>query len=233
MIRIETFMSDVSHAVAIERLGPAISTRVLWRAKTSGCKIALTFDDGPHPAYTPDILQVLADLQVPATFFLIGRNIEKHPELVAATVAAGHELANHTFSHPVLWQLADRDIAAEINQTDRLIRAIIGRKPRFFRPPMGLFSPRVLDLVEQTGYRAVIGDVYPRDPHLPGADKIVHRVARRTRPGSIIILHDGGNGALVDRSQTVSALRVLIPRLIQRGLQFVRLSELFPEDIAE
>jgi len=229
MSRIETILSDISHAVAIERFGPSISSRVLWRGDGQSTKIALTFDDGPDPVYTPQVVEVLTEWQIPATFFLIGRHAETQQALVREMAGAGHEIANHTFTHPILWQLDDRDIAAEINRTSRLLQSIIGARPRFLRPPMGLFSRRVLDVIEQTGYRPVVGDVYPRDPHLPGADKIARRVMRRTLAGSVIILHDGGNGTHVDRSQTVAAIKVLIPELRQRGFHFVTLRELFGE----
>jgi len=229
MIRIESLLSDISHAVAIERFGPSLSSRVLWRGNRDALKIALTFDDGPHPVYTPKVLEILAKWRIPATFFLIGSHVETQQALVNEIAVAGHEVANHTFTHPILWQLEDRAIAAEINRTSRLLQAIIGERPRFLRPPMGLFSRRVLDVIEQTGYRPVVGDVYPRDPHLPGATRIATRVMKRTLPGSVIILHDGGNGSHVDRSQTVAALKVIIPKLLQRGFQFVTLLELFGE----
>lgn len=217
---------DVSHALAIERLGPRLTQRVLWRVQTEERVVALSFDDGPHPEFTPAILDLLARHHLPATFFLIGRYVLKYP-LLAQRIAAGkHEIGNHTFSHRILPLLRDEEVQTEIKQTEEAIRIHTGRVPRFVRPPMGLFTKRTVNLIEACGYNTVIGDVYPRDPHLPGKDKIYQRVMRRVRPGSIIILHDGGNTRNVDRSQTVWAAEKIIESLLHEGYRFVTISEL-------
>ncbi|MFQ5639259.1 MAG: polysaccharide deacetylase family protein [bacterium] len=226
LVTLQSILSDLSHLVALERLGPVITERILWQADTQQPRIALTFDDGPHPENTPRLLEVLNKTSVPATFFLIGQHITAHFRLAQQIVAAGHETANHTFTHPLLWKLNDQEILSEIERTDTLLRDLNGAHPQFLRPPMGLFSKRVLDVVEQAGYQTVVGDVYPRDPHLPGKDKIVRRVLHRVENGSIIILHDGGNFGNTDRSQTIAAVEEFIPILKERGLEFVKLSEL-------
>ncbi len=223
---LQSLLSDLSHALAPERWGPTISDRVFWRAVTDEPKIALTFDDGPHPTYTSSLLEILEKCNVPATFFLIGKHIEANFQLAQKIAQTGHEIANHTFTHPLLFKLTDEQIREEIVRTDDLLRSLNTVQPRFLRPPMGLFSRRVLDVVEQCGYKTVVGDVYPRDPHLPGKNKIVYRVLSRVLTGSIIILHDGGNSNHVDRSQTITAVAELIPLLQARGFEFVRLSEL-------
>lgn len=124
-------------------------------------------------------------------------------------------------------RLDDARIKEEIHRTHTLVSQLDGQSPRFLRPPMGLFSKRVLDLVEDSGYHTVVGDVYPRDPHRPGKEKIVNRILTRTQPGSIIILHDGGNTEKVDRGQTVDAIKEVIPLLKQKGFEFVTLSAMF------
>ncbi len=227
-VTLQSILGDLSHFVGVERLGPKVSDRIHWRAFSGKPQIALTFDDGPQPEYTPRLLEILEKTNVKATFFVIGQYVEQQMQLAGQMVAAGHELANHTFTHPLMWHLNDLDMVLEINKTDHLLRSLNRHKPRFLRPPMGLFSRRVLDIIQQTGYETVVGDVYPRDPHLPGAEKIVGRVMRRVRNGSIIILHDGGNTKNVDRSQTVRAVEQLIPRLRDRGFEFVTLSTLLP-----
>ncbi|RMF69364.1 MAG: polysaccharide deacetylase family protein [Calditrichaeota bacterium] len=231
-VTLQSVLSDLSHVIALERLGPRISERVFWRAPIQDRRVALTFDDGPHPTYTPQLLTLLAKYEVPATFFLIGRHIARDPGL-AREVAAGHEVGNHTFTHPPLFRLSDDAMREEILRTDELLRSLDGVVPRFLRPPMGLFSRRVLDVVEAAGYKTVVGDVYPRDPHQPGRKRIVSRVLRRVTRGSIIILHDGGNTSHVDRSQTVWAVGRLIPELLQRGFEFVTLSALLAAHLAE
>jgi len=225
-IRPQLLLSDLSHAVSLERLGPRLFERIRWRAPTDELKIAITFDDGPHTVSTPQILDLLCRHNIPATFFLVGKHLEKHPEIARELVGAGHEIGNHTFSHSLLYVSTKKRIRDEISRTDMLLRNIDGAEPKFFRPPAGFFTKQVLDIAEQLGYKIVVGDVYPRDPHLPGKEKIVDRVLKRTVAGSIIILHDGGNSQRVDRSQTLDALSVIIPSLKDRGFEFMTLSAL-------
>lgn len=224
--RLRLLKGDFSHALAIERLGPRLTQRVLWRVETNERTVALSFDDGPHPHFTPAILDLLERHNLPATFFLIGRYVLKYPLLSQRIAAGKHEIGNHTFSHRILPLLRDEEVKAELHQTEEAIRIHTGRMPRFVRPPMGLFTKRTVNLIEACGYNTVIGDVYPRDPHLPGKDKIYQRVMRRVRPGSIIILHDGGNTRNVDRSQTVWAAEKIIASLLHEGYRFVTISEL-------
>ena len=225
-VTLQSLLSDLSHAISLERLGPRITSRVLWRAHVTEPKLALTFDDGPDPENTPQMLDVLNRFAVPATFFLIGRHVEDHFDLAQEILNAGHEVGNHTYSHLPMIRLSEAELTDEITRTDKLLRNLTGSEPRFLRPPMGLFSKRVLNIVERSGYTTVVGDVYPRDPHLPGKHKIVDRVVTRAVKGSIIILHDGGSSGRVDRSQTIWAVNRIIPRLKEQGFEFVTLSEL-------
>ncbi len=226
-IRPQLLLSDLSHAVSLERLGPKLIERIHWRGPSNRSAVALTFDDGPHATSTPAILEILQQFDVCATFFLVGKNLEKHQGIAREMVLAGHEIGNHTFSHSLLYASKKSRIRDEIMRTDSLLRSIDGaRPPGFFRPPAGFFTKQVLDVAEQLGYRTVVGDVYPRDPHLPGKNKIVERVLQRTVAGSIIILHDGGNARKVDRSQTLGALSEIIPSLKGRGFEFLTLSDL-------
>lgn len=225
-VRPQLLLSDLSHAVSLERLGPKLFERIHWRALTDEPKIALTFDDGPHATSTPRILELLQRFNVQATFFLVGKHLEKHPEIAREMVGTGHEIGNHTFSHSLLYVSTKNRIRDEIRRTDTLLRNIDGAEPKFFRPPAGFFTKQVLDIAEQLGYQTVVGDVYPRDPHLPGKKKIVDRILQRTVAGSIIILHDGGNARRVDRSQTLEALSEIIPNLKNKGFEFLTLSEL-------
>ena len=225
-IRPQQLLSDLSHAVSLERLGPRLFERILWRAPTNEPKIAITFDDGPHAISTPLILELLQRLNVPATFFLVGKHLEKQQGIAREMVDAGHEIGNHTFSHSLLYLSTKNRIRDEITRTDSLLRNIDGAEPKFFRPPAGFFTKQVLDIADQLGYKTVVGDVYPRDPHLPGKEKIVDRVLQRTVAGSIIILHDGGNTQRVDRSQTLEAISEIIPSLKDKGFGFFTLSNL-------
>lgn len=224
--RWQSMMGDLSHTIALERLGEWLSPRILWRVDTAERVVALSFDDGPHPEFTPAIIEILDGHKIPATFFLVGRHVRREPALAQRLAAASHEIANHTFTHCILPALRDHIVIEEIRQADHAIREITGCSPRLLRPPMGLFSRRVLDLIEGCGYQTVIGDVYPRDPNSPGRERIYRRVMQRVRPGSIIILHDGGNNGRVDRSQTVWAAERIVEDLCAQNYRFVTISEM-------
>jgi peptidoglycan-N-acetylglucosamine deacetylase len=217
----------IAYAIGPERWIPRVTQRVLCSVRTREMKIALTFDDGPNPEYTPLLLTKLAKYRVSATFFLIGRNLKSHPEIGRRIVQEGHEVGNHTYNHPILPFLSRSRVRNELGSTQELIAALLNVEPVFLRPPNGLFTKRVLDTVEQLGYRAVVGDVFPVDVALPGPEIIIRRVLRRVQPGSIIILHDGYVGRFDrDKSQTVRAMDGLIPRLCDQGYKFVTLSDL-------
>jgi peptidoglycan/xylan/chitin deacetylase (PgdA/CDA1 family) len=223
---LQTMAGDIGHAFSLERFGPKFSEQVIWRVETQEPQIALTFDDGPHVSSTPLILEILEKHQVPATFFWVGKHLAENRETALSVLKAGHEVGNHTYSHPLLIFLTDKQVKHEIEQTDKLLRDLDVTGPKFLRPPSGFFNKRVLAVAKKLGYRLVVGDVYPRDSHRPGSVRITQRVLERTTKGSIIILHDGGNVGKVDRSQTQEALLEIIPELQSKGFEFVRLSTL-------
>ena len=224
--RWQSFLGNLSHSLAPERLGPRVTERIFWRAPERKSRIGLSFDDGPHPVFTPRLLDILARYGVKATFFLIGRYVMMYPDIARSIHREGHEIGNHTFRHRMLPLLSDQEIELEIRSTHDVIGEKTGCGPVYLRPPMGLFTRRTVDVIEDCGYKTVIGDVYPRDPNMPGVRKIIDRILVRTRPGSLIILHDGGNGPVVDRSQTLAAVDLIIPELLARGYRFVTLSQL-------
>ncbi len=219
----------IAYAIGPERWIPRVTRRVLCSVRTEEKSVALTFDDGPNPDYTPQLLTKLAECCVPATFFLLGRNLERHPEIGRRIVQEGHEVGNHTYHHRILPFLSGAEIRDELESTQQLIADLLSVRPVFLRPPNGLFTGRVLDVAEQLGYRIVVGDVFPLDFAMPGAEVITERVLRRVRPGSIVILHDGYVGRFDrDKSQTVRALDGIIPRLREQGYAFATLSQLAP-----
>jgi peptidoglycan/xylan/chitin deacetylase (PgdA/CDA1 family) len=185
-----------------------------------GTNIALTIDDGPDPEWTPKILALLARYEIPATFCMIGRHAAGNPNLVAAVAAAGHHIANHTFTHPLnLPRLTPSQISAEINRATDTITAVSGgRRPILFRAPGGNWSPTVIATCTAAGMRPLDWSVDPRDWSLPGVPHIVQTILLRTHPGSIILDHDGGG----NRQQTVDALTIALPRLIDAGYHFVQ-----------
>ncbi|MCE9649401.1 MAG: glycosyltransferase [Parvibaculum sp.] len=200
-------------------------------------KIALTFDDGPDPEWTPQILDILKEKKVPATFFVIGSNAESNPGLVQRLLADGHEVGSHTFTHPNLSVTPEEAVRLELNATQRLFEALTGRSLRLFRPPyLGDAEPTDYDeivpvkIAQDMGYITVGEHVDPLDWALPGTDAIVKRTLDQVNgatpdvPRNIVLLHDAGG----DRSQTVAALPVLIDRLRAEGYQFVPVSALIP-----
>ncbi|MHA6720093.1 glycosyltransferase [Sphingomonas sp. RS6] len=198
-------------------------------------KVALTFDDGPDPTYTPPILDELKAAGVKATFFIVGENALQHPWLLRRMVAEGHELGNHTYTHPNLAMMSSQNTAIELNATQRLVQAYTGRAMRLFRAPyFGDAEPTTADeldpamVAQRQGYTVVGLHADPDDWKRPGTDEIVARAvaavegATPDHSANIILLHDGGG----DRSQTVAALPRIIAALRARGYQFVPVSEL-------
>lgn len=189
--------------------------------KTDGSKqkiCALTFDDGPSP-YTKQILKILDSYGIKATFFLIGKHVEKHPDIARLIAAKGHTIGNHTFSHPPLGKLSSTSIKKEIVRAEEAIFNATGVKPVWFRPPMRSINYEVFYIAQKSGLRLVLWDVDPFDWQKPGSSAIYARVIRSVKPNSVILLHDGGG----DRSQTISALPAIIEALQRKGYVFVPL----------
>jgi cellulose synthase/poly-beta-1,6-N-acetylglucosamine synthase-like glycosyltransferase/peptidoglycan/xylan/chitin deacetylase (PgdA/CDA1 family)/spore germination protein YaaH len=208
---------------------------VIRQAGASRNKLALTFDDGPDPQWTPQILDILKAKHVKATFFVIGENAEAYPDLVQRMVAEGHDVGNHTFTHPNLADTPGPAVILELNSTQRLFQALTGRSMRLFRPPyLGDAEPsdepdlRPVELAQDLGYITVGMHADPVDWELPGVDAIVKRslaAVHSKNPdlrGNIILFHDAGG----DRSQTVAALPKVIDVLRTQGYTFVPVAEL-------
>src|SRR5271165_1295961 len=178
--------------------------------------IALTIDDGPSPVYTPQILRLLDEYQVTATFSMIGLEVDAHPGMAREVAAAGHMIANHTWSHVDLAGLRPTVAADQINRATGAIHTVTGRVPTLFRAPYGAWSKAVLQHCAQDGMTPLDWSVDPRDWSRPGVASIVRNIMRNTKTGSIILEHDGGG----NRSQTVAALKIVLPRLLAAGYHF-------------
>jgi peptidoglycan/xylan/chitin deacetylase (PgdA/CDA1 family) len=197
---------------------PAFST---WQApgdaSTAGQRvIALTFDDGPGP-FTPQILSVLEQYHVPATFFEIGEKVAEYPRYTEMVAAAGYPVEDHTWSHPDLSTLSATKIDSQIQETQNEIRSLTGDTPACLRPPYDDWNSTVLDQIAGQGLTAMSYSIDPRDWSMPGVATIVSRVVDAAFPGAVVDMHDGGG----DRSETVAALPQIITDLRSDGYSFV------------
>ena len=181
--------------------------------------LALTFDDGPHGEYTVKLLDVLKQTHTPATFFLVGKMVDKYPGLVQLEVMQGHEIGNHTYDHVDLTQIPPELIGFELDECDRAIKRAVGISPRFFRPPGGDYDLNVIREATRRSYVTTLWTDDPGDYAKPGAEVVLRRTADRLENGAIILLHDG-------IPETVSILPALIAEARKKGYEFVTLSEL-------
>ena len=189
--------------------------------------VALTFDDGPSPPYTEQLLDGLAKHDVKATFFMIGNRIERHPETVRRVIAEGHQVANHSYSHPLLGFLPPSYVQRQIDRTDTLLRQVgLTREIGFRAPVLTRFLPVAWILAK--GDRAHIScDVWSWDWVTQNPDRITKTVLRKVKPGSIIVLHDGkASNKNADRSGTIEATDRIITALKRDGYRFVRMSDI-------
>ncbi|MDB9493719.1 polysaccharide deacetylase family protein [Spirulina major CS-329] len=182
--------------------------------------IALTFDDGPSEKYTNDILYILEQHGVKATFFLLGRNVQNFPARAKQVHLKGHAVANHSWSHPYAKQ-SPASSASQIDNTDVWIERATGVKPKFFRPPGGYLHTGLAEYAAQKGQVVAMWSADSKD-YYASAPSMVKRILKEATPGGIVLLHDGGG----DRTQTVIALPTIIKNLQQQGYEFVTLPEL-------
>jgi len=183
--------------------------------------VSLTFDDGPNPDATPRILDALATHGVKATFFFLGRHVERWPQLVARAAAEGHQIGNHGYFHRKLHFKSAVYVRDDLERGKQAIEAAGGGTPRFFRAPHGFRSPWVTYIAHSLGERTVGWSLGVWDSARPGVDAIVERTVSGTRPRSILLLHDGdGYDPFGDRRQTAEAVPRIIEELTQRGYSF-------------
>jgi peptidoglycan/xylan/chitin deacetylase (PgdA/CDA1 family) len=212
----------------------APSSRLFGDALTAPARpgeLALTFDDGPNPAWTPRLLDLLADAQVHATFFLVGRFAQSEPELVRRVAAAGHLIGNHSWSHPFLSATPAGRVREELARTSDLLEQIVGTRVGYFRPPFGARRPVVFRIARELGLEPVLWNAITSDWSEPSAERIAERLSakidRATSGGQAVnvVLHDGGHTGLgANREPSVTAARQLIARY-KKMHAFVRLDQ--------
>lgn len=199
-----------------ERLTP----NVIYRVHTELPLVALSFDDGPHPTFTPQVLDILQAHDAKATFFLIGERALRYPELVERIKATGHEVGNHYYKDGSTFAHSDTEFLSYLQQTEKAIGST--KEPKLFRAPGGVAWPRQLRLARAQGYEYVLGSAYPNDPMHPPAWYIRWLVEKNLAPGTIIILHDG----ISDATRSIQALPHILDAGRQRAVRFVSIGEL-------
>ena len=198
---------------------------VILRGSPDENRVALTFDDGPDNRFTPQVLDVLNQYQVKATFFVMGARAAEHSDIVKRAHAEGHAIVNHTYWHPNLTEENLDRVHWDVASTEDTIAQILGFRPRLFRPPYGALNREVVELLEKMGNTVILWNIDSLDWKQPGAEIIADNVLANTIPGSIILMHDGGDWTM-DLSGTVNALHEISPRLQQEGMEFVTIPEL-------
>jgi len=199
---------------------------VVFSWKSAGKKIALTFDDGPHPTQTPEILDILSEYGIRATFFVIGQNAEWYGDCLSMVYKAGHEIGNHSYSHANLTEAGYDGVCREIEEAERLIGNRIEYRPRLLRPPGGLLGEDLYRAAGERDYTVICWSVDTLDwAHTP-SETIAQNVLSGAEGGDIILFHDYISG----ESPTPAALRIIIPELLRRGYEFVTVSELIGDE---
>src|SRR5216110_1024582 len=185
-----------------------------------GPYIAMTFDDGPSATLTPKLLDLLAAHHIKATFFVIGENVAEHPEIVARAAGEGHEIANHSWSHPNLGKMSGDSVRSQLQRTDDAIQNATGKRPTLMRPPYGSITAREKRWIhDEFGYQIILWDVDPYDWKRPGPAVVRNRILKETQPGSIVLSHDIHPG-------TIEAMPSTFDELEAKGFKFVTVPEL-------
>src|SRR6266571_5042571 len=185
-----------------------------------GPYIAMTFDDGPSATLTSKLLDLLATHHIKATFFVIGENVAEHPEIVERAAREGHEIGNHSWSHPNFAKMSEESVRSQLRRTDDAIKNATGKRPTLMRPPYGSITDREKHWIhDEFGYQIILWDVDPYDWKRPGPAVVRNRILKETQPGSIVLSHDIHPGTIEAMPSTLDALEA-------KGFKFVTVSEL-------
>ncbi|MBW4692538.1 MAG: polysaccharide deacetylase family protein [Lyngbya sp. HA4199-MV5] len=216
-----------AYPLLYQALKPLFPT-CLWSGDEARPAIALTFDDGPHPRYTPQLLEVLERYSVTASFFWLGACVQRSPTIARAVYEQGHWIGLHGYDHQSFPLLSESALRQTLVATQAEITLACGLSPttmRDVRPPNGLFTPHTLTLLQQWQYRAVMWSVVPEDWVRPGVTTVVQRILRQVKNGSIIVLHDGVHGG----DNVAETVKQLLPLLLAQGYRFVTIDQLWQE----
>ncbi|MDD5027100.1 MAG: polysaccharide deacetylase family protein [Candidatus Omnitrophica bacterium] len=200
-----------------------------YRAQRTDKVVALTFDDGPSPIWTPQVLDELKKAKVKATFFMLGSHVERYPEIARRVLAEGHEIGNHTYDHHVLIYYKMEELEKEIQEAEDALKTVTGQSPRYFRPPKAWLSSREKRKIEEMGYKIVLWSLNSKDWVTFHDKQITAYILKRIQPGDIILFHDSGGVFTAEggnRAQTIKTIPRLARKLKEKGYRFVTISEL-------
>ncbi|MDO8663045.1 MAG: polysaccharide deacetylase family protein [Candidatus Omnitrophota bacterium] len=206
-----------------------VRKNTIYRVRAADKLVALTFDDGPSPVWTPKILDELNKEGVKATFFMLGAHVEKYPAVAERVAKEGHEIGNHTYDHHVLIYYKPEELKDEINHAERVIKNVTGVTPKYFRPPKAWLTQKEKVIIGRMGYKVILWSLNSKDWVTFHDKQITSYILRRIRPGDIILFHDSGGAFTTeggDRAQTVKTISRLVRKLRERGYKFVTISEL-------
>jgi len=196
---------------------------IYWHLNTKEKIVALTFDDGPDPRFTPEILDILKKNKIKATFFDVGNKMKLYPQIVKRQVKEGHLIGNHTYTHPDLIVEDEKTVYKELEETEKIIEKETGYRTYLFRPPKGLLDSNIFKAVQQFGYKIILWGIGVENHSLKTPQELASRVISNTYPGTIILAHDGR----LNRTKTVAAVKIIISQLKKKGYKFVTLKEMF------
>ncbi|MFB6732567.1 polysaccharide deacetylase family protein [Bacillus mobilis] len=221
------------YAFTDSRMAYEKTGKVIWEVNTKEKIVALTFDDGPHPVFTPQILDILAKYNAKATFFVAGNKVKRFPAILIREVKEGHEIANHTYNHIYNKNITAAKLTSELNQTDEVIKKITGYKPALYRPVGGLHNDLIINTAIQNGKLVILWSWHqdPQDWRSPAASKISKHIIKGVKPGNIILLHDWNGSEFSETSQTVEALENILIHLKNNGYTCVTVSEMLYRSI--
>lgn len=218
-----SFDTPIIHANTSSREVYEKTGNVIWEGNTKEKIVAITFDDGPHPSYTPQILDILAKYNAKATFFVAGNKVKSNPDILKREIKEGHEIANHTYHHYYDKNMTAELLSTELDKTDEVIWDIAKYKPTLYRPVGGLYNDIIINTAVKKGYKVVLWSWHqdPQDWKRPAPSKISNHIIKSLRTGDIILLHDWS-----DRPQTVKALESTLDYLYKNGYECVTVSDL-------
>lgn len=209
-----------NHAPTAAPAAPPTPQQTYSEVHVDGPFVAMTFDDGPNPTLTPKLLDLLAAHHMKATFFVVGQNAADHPDILKRAAREGHEIANHSWSHPNFGKMSDDAVRRELKKTDDAISGALGMRPTLLRPPYGSITTRQKRwIADEFGYKIILWDVDPLDWKRPGPSVVTNRIVKEAHPGSIILAHD-------IHPSTIEAMPATFDQLQAKGFKFVTVSEL-------